>query len=64
MEQVARELSARGTPAEALPTTDAILARTVELSRPGDLVAILSNGAFEGLHQRLLKSLAAPERIS
>jgi UDP-N-acetylmuramate: L-alanyl-gamma-D-glutamyl-meso-diaminopimelate ligase len=38
---------------------DAILERVTLDARPGDTVAILSNGAFGGLHARLLASLAA-----
>jgi len=31
----------------------------VKDARPGDVVALLSNGAFGGIHQKLLESLKA-----
>jgi len=37
---------------------DAIIARITEDARPGDTVALLSNGSFGGIHARLLKALA------
>ena len=36
---------------------DAIVARVVEGAKPGDTVALLSNGAFGGIHERLLAAL-------
>ncbi len=47
----------RGLAAEALPTTDAILARLKSLLRPGDVVAVLSNGGFDNIHTRLLQQI-------
>ena len=47
----------RNLPAEALADTDAILARLDGLLRPGDVVAILSNGGFDNIHPRLLEQL-------
>ena len=47
----------RGLAAEALPTTDAILARLKSLVRPGDVVAVLSNGGFDNIHTRLLQQI-------
>ena len=45
--------------AAAAPSVDAILARLADGARAGDTVAVLSNGAFGGLHPRLLAALAA-----
>ena len=47
-----------GTRAEALGTTDAILEALIAESRPGDLVLIMSNGGFGGLHGRLMAELS------
>ena len=47
-----------GEKARAMPTVDAILACLVAEVRPGDTVALLSNGAFAGLHTRLLRELS------
>jgi len=56
--RLAADLGAeRGLAAEALPTTDAILARLQSTLRPGDVVAVLSNGAFDNIHSRLLQQL-------
>jgi UDP-N-acetylmuramate: L-alanyl-gamma-D-glutamyl-meso-diaminopimelate ligase len=48
-----------GVDAEFIPTVDEIVARLTGELRPGDRVAILSNGGFGGIHDRLLRALAA-----
>jgi UDP-N-acetylmuramate: L-alanyl-gamma-D-glutamyl-meso-diaminopimelate ligase len=40
-----------------LPTVDAIVSYLVALVEPGDTIAILSNGAFGGIHARLILAL-------
>lgn len=47
-----------GDKAEASSSVDAILASITSEARAGDTVALLSNGAFGGIHQRLLAALA------
>jgi UDP-N-acetylmuramate: L-alanyl-gamma-D-glutamyl-meso-diaminopimelate ligase len=54
---VARLARAIGEKAEALVGVDAIVDRLAASARPGDTIAILSNGAFGGLHQKLLARL-------
>src|SRR5262249_6823900 len=49
LDRLARELGAK---AEAAPSLEAIVARLVAGARPGDTIALLSNGAFGGLHTR------------
>jgi UDP-N-acetylmuramate: L-alanyl-gamma-D-glutamyl-meso-diaminopimelate ligase len=56
LSQLAHDL---GTKAEAAPSTEAIVERLATDVRPGDTVALLSNGAFEGLPSRLLDALAS-----
>ncbi|MEO6418968.1 MAG: Mur ligase domain-containing protein [Polyangiaceae bacterium] len=56
--------STLGTKAEASESVDAILARVVAEARTGDTVALLSNGAFAGLHGRLLAALSARAKAS
>lgn len=57
--QLAKELrSHKEIAAEAFPTTDDILGKLKRLLREGDVVAILSNGGFDNIHQRLLEQLA------
>jgi UDP-N-acetylmuramate: L-alanyl-gamma-D-glutamyl-meso-diaminopimelate ligase len=54
-----RQLAAAlGSKAEAVSSVDAILGRVVAEAAAGDTLAILSNGAFEGLHARVLEALA------
>ena len=57
-ERLVRDISGRGRPARFLPDVAAIVTFLSERTRPGDVVAILSNGGFGGLHEKLLSSLA------
>ncbi len=43
--------------AEYFPDTDTILDFVVDQARPGDVIAILSNGGFDDIHERLLVRL-------
>jgi UDP-N-acetylmuramate: L-alanyl-gamma-D-glutamyl-meso-diaminopimelate ligase len=59
--RLVRELGARGKHADAAEGVDAILERLVREVKRGDVIALLSNGAFGGLHARLLQALAVDE---
>jgi UDP-N-acetylmuramate: L-alanyl-gamma-D-glutamyl-meso-diaminopimelate ligase len=52
------DLAARGVAARHLPTVDAIVAAVASEARDGDLVVIMSNGGFGGIHAKLLDALA------
>jgi UDP-N-acetylmuramate: L-alanyl-gamma-D-glutamyl-meso-diaminopimelate ligase len=52
-EEVVRALNAAGTPAELLADADAIVAMITPQLAPGDVVAILSNGGFDGIYEKL-----------
>ena len=52
----------QGGDAVFLPTVEAIVAALVAGLRPGDRVAILSNGGFGGIHDKLLQALEAAAR--
>jgi len=52
-EDVIRALSALGTKAELYPDADSIVAAIVPQLELGDVVAILSNGGFEGIYDKL-----------
>jgi UDP-N-acetylmuramate: L-alanyl-gamma-D-glutamyl-meso-diaminopimelate ligase len=53
-----RELArALGAKAEAAPSVDAIIERLAREAARGDTVALLSNGAFGGIHGKLLQVL-------
>jgi UDP-N-acetylmuramate: L-alanyl-gamma-D-glutamyl-meso-diaminopimelate ligase len=54
-----RDLRSRGQQARYIPSVDEIVQVLVAESRPGDVVALMSNGGFGGIHQRLLQALAA-----
>jgi UDP-N-acetylmuramate: L-alanyl-gamma-D-glutamyl-meso-diaminopimelate ligase len=56
-EAVVKELAARGHQAELLQDADAIVDGIAPELAPGDVVAILSNGGFGGIYQKL------PERL-
>ncbi len=51
------DLARRGRPARFLPGVDAIVAHLVAEARPADVVAVLSNGGFGGIHEKLLAAL-------
>jgi UDP-N-acetylmuramate: L-alanyl-gamma-D-glutamyl-meso-diaminopimelate ligase len=62
-EDVVRALNAAGTPAELCPDADAILDRMVPQLQPGDVVAILSNGGFDGIYEKLPQRLQEREAL-
>jgi UDP-N-acetylmuramate: L-alanyl-gamma-D-glutamyl-meso-diaminopimelate ligase len=59
LEQLARDIATRGKPAETFDGVDPIVARLRAVARPGDTIALLSNGAFGGIHRKLLQALAS-----
>jgi UDP-N-acetylmuramate: L-alanyl-gamma-D-glutamyl-meso-diaminopimelate ligase len=42
-----------------LPDVETIIAKVKQTARPGDIIAVLSNGGFGGIHEKLLVSLAS-----
>lgn len=58
-EQLVSDLLARGQRARYIPAVDDIVGAVVAEHRSGDLVVLMSNGGFGGIHQKLLKALAA-----
>ena len=55
--RVVADIAATGRPAFYEPGVDEIIARLRPLVREGDVIAILSNGGFGGIHERLLREL-------
>ncbi len=49
-----------GTKCRVFPQTEAIIDYINEIAQDGDHVLIMSNGGFEGIHQRLLTRLHSP----
>jgi UDP-N-acetylmuramate: L-alanyl-gamma-D-glutamyl-meso-diaminopimelate ligase len=56
-EHVLAALIARGIPAVLYVDADAIVAEITAKLRPGDVVAILSNGGFGGIYEKLPKAI-------
>ena len=51
----------RSLRAEAFKTTEEILDYLATLLRKGDVVAILSNGGFDNIHNRLIEQIKSGE---
>jgi UDP-N-acetylmuramate: L-alanyl-gamma-D-glutamyl-meso-diaminopimelate ligase len=62
LDVVAAQIEKQGKPARVIADADSIVATTAPEMRPGDVVAILSNGGFGGIYEKLpqrLKLIAA-----
>jgi len=61
---IVRDINARGGHAETFAvgpqSVDEIVARVAAVAKPGDTVAVLSNGAFGGIHGKLTTALERP----
>jgi UDP-N-acetylmuramate: L-alanyl-gamma-D-glutamyl-meso-diaminopimelate ligase len=58
VEGIAHDIRAAGGQAQFIKGVDSIVDTVTEGTKPGDVVAILSNGGFDGIHQKLLTRLA------
>jgi UDP-N-acetylmuramate: L-alanyl-gamma-D-glutamyl-meso-diaminopimelate ligase len=58
-DQLVKDLRAQGKPARHLPNNDDIISTIVREHREGDVVVLMSNGAFGGIHGKLLQALSA-----
>ena len=56
--KMVEDIAKAGTPARWMESPDAIVKTLTSELRPGDVVLAMSNGAFGGLHDKLLKALA------
>ena len=52
-----KTLRESGTPAYYEPGADAIVERLKQEARDGDVIAVFSNGGFDGIHDKILKNL-------
>ena len=57
LDVIVEQLSRNGNRARHLPDADAIVAATAPEMRSGDVVAILSNGGFGGIYEKLPRAL-------
>jgi UDP-N-acetylmuramate: L-alanyl-gamma-D-glutamyl-meso-diaminopimelate ligase len=55
--QLARDVTTRGTPAHACASVDEMVARVREEAPAGAVLVCMSNGAFGGIHGRLVETL-------
>jgi len=64
--QLVRDLNDRGQKAREAESIDDIIQAIAHEHRPGDLVVLMSNGGFGGIHQKLLQALSArgPREVS
>jgi UDP-N-acetylmuramate: L-alanyl-gamma-D-glutamyl-meso-diaminopimelate ligase len=63
--QLAAEIEKLGRPVQLVPDADAIVERIAPAIRSGDVVAILSNGGFGGIYEKLparLRALSAASK--
>jgi len=54
------DIAAQDKPAFAITDVDEIVRSLTPELRSGDVVAIMSNGAFGGIHEKLLAALHSP----
>ncbi|MDQ3135032.1 MAG: UDP-N-acetylmuramate:L-alanyl-gamma-D-glutamyl-meso-diaminopimelate ligase, partial [Acidobacteriota bacterium] len=52
------QVAARGVPAFSINGAEEIVRRLAPELRAGDIVAVMSNGGFGGIHEKLLNALA------
>ena len=57
-EQLVTDLIGRGQRARHIPTVDEIVSTVAAEARDGDVVVLMSNGGFGGIHGKLLQALA------
>jgi len=66
VDRVVTEIRARGrvadTVASGASSVDEIVAKVVAWAQPGDVIAVLSNGAFGGIHGKLVSALSSRAR--
>ena len=58
-EQLMVDLRAAGKSSEYLPDVESIVGHISTQAQDGDVIAVLSNGGFGGIHERLLTALSA-----
>jgi UDP-N-acetylmuramate: L-alanyl-gamma-D-glutamyl-meso-diaminopimelate ligase len=60
VEEIVKSLNAAGRHARHIPGVSEIVETIAAEAREDDLVVIMSNGGFDGIHDKLLAALAAP----
>ncbi|MBI1951509.1 MAG: hypothetical protein HYS34_09130, partial [Acidobacteria bacterium] len=62
VERLVADLQGRRKEADYIPAVPGIVARVAREAKEGDIVLVMSNGAFGGLHDRLLAALGSRGR--
>ena len=57
--KVVQELNAQGITADASPDVDVLVKRVVAGAKPGDVLLVMSNGAFGGFIPSVIEGLKA-----
>ncbi|MFN6963941.1 MAG: UDP-N-acetylmuramate:L-alanyl-gamma-D-glutamyl-meso-diaminopimelate ligase [Pyrinomonadaceae bacterium] len=57
VDELVKDIELQGKPAMSFPDADAIVEHLVPELKAGDVVAIMSNGGFGGIHDKILESL-------
>jgi UDP-N-acetylmuramate: L-alanyl-gamma-D-glutamyl-meso-diaminopimelate ligase len=57
-ERLVDDLTRAGVAARHLPSVEAIVEAVVAEARDGDLIVVMSNGGFGGIHRKLIEALA------
>ncbi len=58
-ERLASDLTGRGKDASFVPEVRGIVAHVADAASPGDVVVVMSNGGFDGIHDLLVSALAS-----
>ena len=58
VETLVADIERAGRRARLIPRVDDIVKTIAREAREGDVVVIMSNGGFDGIHEKLLKALA------
>jgi UDP-N-acetylmuramate: L-alanyl-gamma-D-glutamyl-meso-diaminopimelate ligase len=63
VDELVSDIQRAGLHARHIPTTDGIVNVIAGEARDGDLVVIMSNGGFDGIHDKLLTMLGAADAV-
>ena len=64
VQRLVANIAATGKPAETLPDADAIVENLAPAMKDGDVIAIMSNGGFGGIHEKILDQLKSKKAAS
>jgi len=64
IEKLIEDIAALSKPAHAITDVEEIVGKLKLELRSGDVVAIMSNGAFGGIHEKLLAALSEPPAVA